>query len=229
MTFAPTSGNYTFDAAMQPPGLVALLNAVRSDGIGATCSFTATTPLKWSVGDWTKSATQADCTSGDSGGEPDWAQLKYTSERTASLEVGAGMSVSAEVKILGVVGNEVSAKFEAAHDWTNTQSLTRSSKVYIPDNSVVDLWTAPTTAEVRGTLTATAGNAKYTILNFAQIKYGVREDDLTPEFNVRTCARPMTAAERAKSCVKAATASAARARFAAIRGPRTQRARRRRA
>ena len=31
------------------------------------------------------------------------------------------MSVSAEVKILGVVGSEISAKFEATHDWTNAR------------------------------------------------------------------------------------------------------------
>jgi hypothetical protein len=203
------AGNYTVDATTAPPQLVELLDGLCSGASGTTCSFSASGPVQWGIGDAVQSPAFTNCTvSGASArladdpplpGDPplanDWAQVDYTAAYSASLTVGGEVALSTELNLFDAVATEVSVDVEADHEWQSTQSLTRTARIYLPSNNIGWMWVAPTEAKIQGTLVVGTPAATYTITNFAESRSGVTKDALTPAFDVVAKVRKMTPAE----------------------------------
>ena len=202
------AGDYTVDASTDlGKPFVDVLNALCGDAKNTSCSFTQTTPLTWGIGDPGSPYQATNCVQGpgqqtgsSSGDEPNYFQVGYKTSQSATLSVGGGVTVSAEFKLFGVIGNEVSVSIEAEHEWEEIKSLTRESKVYIPSNDIASLWVVPVVGKVTGTLVVSNGSAKFTATNFTETRSGVSKDALTPAYNVITKVRPMTAAELQQHC-----------------------------
>jgi hypothetical protein len=203
VTFGVNGGDYTLDAT-QAPHLADMLNALCSNAPGTTCAFKGDGPATWRNGQAVQAGESLNCAGvtepGEDKSEPNWFEVSYKAAQSATLTVGGGLTVSAEFELFDIVGNEVSFGVEADHDWGQTKTETRTTRIYVPDNSIGDVWVAPTEAAITGTLTVTFGGAKYTIYNFSQTQSGISRDSLTPAFNVTTRTRAMTAKEIADNC-----------------------------
>jgi hypothetical protein len=200
------AGNWTVDA--QSPlgrGFDDALNAICGvDNFFTTCSFTQTGPLTWGIGAPTVAGQAVNCTAPAPGVQPNWFEVDYTATQEASLTVGGSVTGSTEASLFGIIGGKISIKLEAEHEWTETNSFTRSAKDFLPPRNAAIMWTAPTIGTVKGTLVLTtwslAGYARFTVTNFSQTRSGVTKDDLTPAYDTITQIRPMTSAEIAKFC-----------------------------
>lgn len=213
-------GSYTVDAAKDPPQLADVLNAMCARAAGTTCSFTAApgSALTWGVGAKTEQAEAASCVLSPNGPEvtgtsapppendPDWHEYTVEASRTASLSVGGSISASTETELLGIIGFEVEAKFGAEHEWSNTSTFEKTTRIYVPDDYIASIWIAPVVGKVTGTLVVSTtdqqGNplATYTITNFTEIRSGAAKSLTTPAFDIMTTARPMTDAEHQQFC-----------------------------
>jgi hypothetical protein len=207
------AGNWTVDA--QSPlgrGFDDALNSICGATPNPNCSFTQTGPLTWGIGAPTVAGQSVNCTAPAPGVQPNWFEVDYTATQEASLTVGGSVTGSTEVNLFGIIGGKISIKLEAEHEWTETNSFTRSAKDFLPPRNAAIMWTAPTIGTVKGTLVlttgSTAGYARFTVTNFSQTRSGVTKDDLTPAYDTITQIRPMTSAEIAKFCP---TASSSRA------------------
>ena len=47
------------------------------------------------------------------------------------MTVGGSVTAATEVKLFGIIGSKISVSVEAEHEWTETNSFTRSAKVYL--------------------------------------------------------------------------------------------------
>jgi hypothetical protein len=210
------AGNYTVDASTDLGApFIALLNSVCGSD-PTKCSFTQVGPLTWGVGPAVLVQRAENCVVSASGRrvspapqaddepppptDPSWAEVEWTAARTATLSVGAGLTASVEENLFDVVSAKISVSIEAETEWTNEQSFTRKSKVFIPANNIAQMWVAPVVGRVTGTLVVSLGSATFTAVNFTEERSGVSKDALTPAFNVITKTRPMTAAEFADEC-----------------------------
>jgi hypothetical protein len=207
LTYTPT-GDWTIDASTDlGASFVKLLN----DYCGAdshACSFEQKGPLTWSLGQAGDSTSGENCVghpktgspAGGAGDDSDYISVDYKNAQSASLSVGGGVTASTEFSLFGVIGNEVSVSVEAEHEWEQTTSVTRSAKVYIPANNIAHIWVRPEVATVKGTLTVTAGAAKFSVINFSETRAGVSRGPLTPAFDEITKVRPMTEDELKIHC-----------------------------
>lgn len=209
-------GNYTVDASKVPAALPDVLNAACNNGAGTTCTFTPSGPVQWSVGTPVPNQLSENCTvtpgqstvaSGDqpSDQDPDWASLDYTVNETATLSVGGGITSTTEFNLLDIVSAELDITVDASHDWSETKSFTRSGLVYVPSNTIGQIYVAPTIAQALGTLVVSiqtsGGKATFTITNFGETRTGIARNALTPAYALITTDRPLTPAEYQKDCV----------------------------
>jgi hypothetical protein len=199
------AGNWTVDA--QSPLGRAFDNALNAicGADNPNCSFTQTGPLTWGIGAPTVAGQAVNCTAPAPGVQPNWFEVEYTAEQEASLSVGGSVTGSTEAKLFGIIGSKISIKLEAEHEWTETNSFTRSAKDFLPPRNAAIIWTAPTIGTVKGTLVLKTGSATFTVTNFSQTRSGVTKDDLTPAYDTITQIRPMTSAEIAKFCPSASS------------------------
>ena len=207
LTYSVT-GDWTIDASSnQGQAFGNLLN--NFCGVDANaCSFTQQ-GLTWGIGAPGSPYAATNCKGGSGaqsssgkapGDEPNYFLVEYTASQSASLTVGGGVTVGTEFKLFDVIGNEISVSVEAEHEWEETKTFTRESKVYIPANDIAFVWVVPVVGKVTGTLVVSAGSAKFTVTNFSETRSGVSKDALTPAFNVITKVRPMTPAELKNHC-----------------------------
>ena len=196
------AGNWTADA--QSPLGHALDDALNTicgaDNPSFSCSFTQTSPLTWGIGAPTAAGEVVNCTAPAVGVTPSWLQVEYTAEQSASLSVGGSVTAATEVKLFGTIGSKISIKVEAEHEWTETNSFTRSAKVFVPPRNTGMIWTAPTIGTVKGTLVLRSGSATFTVTNFRQTRSGVTKDDLTPAYDTITLIRSATSKELSQFC-----------------------------
>jgi hypothetical protein len=201
------AGNYTVDASTDlGAGFVDLANSLCSGAANTSCSFTQDGPLTWGIGPAVKAAFDESCVVGAGGqrvpaGEPSWAEVEYSASRTASLSIGAGVTASAETNLFGIVSAKISVSLEAETEWTDEQTFTRKSRVFIPANYIANIWVAPVVGKVTGTLVLTFGSSTFTVTNFSEERSGVTRDPMTPAFNVITKMRPMTDSEFDSDCL----------------------------
>jgi hypothetical protein len=125
-------------------------------------------------------------------------------KRTKSVSVGGSLTASAEAKLFGVIDTEVSAKIGIEHEWSETMTFEKVTRVYVPRNWVAQVWIAPVIGKVTGTLVVSTKNASYTITNFEQTASGVSKDLTTPAFNIMTNSRQMTPQEWQSVCKREA-------------------------
>ncbi len=209
-------GNYILDASKAPQHVADLLNAMCADAAGTSCSFTATGPLTMGLGKtiFQGAADNVDCSQPPSkqlrplrvragaqpppppsDQDPDWHEVSVTESRETALDVGGSLSVGASFKVLTLVDAEVSVKFGAETEWSDTTSITKSVKILLPPNYIGGVWSAPVVGTVTGTLVVSTNLAKYTITNYTATKDGMSPDLKVPPFDVMTYTRPLTAAE----------------------------------
>jgi hypothetical protein len=207
-------GDFSFDASTDlGRPFVDLLNSACAGADNTSCSFTQTAPVTYGPGELSDEQPGQNCDLGPSppagelppDSDPNYKVIEQAVTQSASLSVGAGVTVSAEFSLFGTISSEASVSVEAEHEWEEVQTYTRKTKVFIPSNSWGFAWWAPTVGRVTGTLVAKIGSAMYTATNFTEVRSGVTgvTDPLkqpTPAFNVVTKTRPMTAAELAKFC-----------------------------
>ena len=208
------AGNFTVDASKDLGSpFVAILNSACGGADNTSCSFTQTGPVTYGPGALGDEQPGQNCDLGPSppagelppNSDPNYKVIEQSVTQSASLSVGAGVTVSAEFSLFGTISSEASVSVEAEHEWEEVQTFTRDTKVYIPSNSWGFAWWAPTVGRVTGTVVAKIGSATFTATNFTEVRSGVTgvTDPLkqpTPAFNVVTKTRPMTAAELAKFC-----------------------------
>jgi hypothetical protein len=215
-------GDFTVDAATDPPALVNMLDAMCDDAQNTTCSFVPSGQTAWTVGPAVLQPEYVSC-----GDESNQIEIDYVANQSASVSAGGGVSASTEVNLFDVVSTTASIGVEAAHTWGQTKSFRRSTYAVAPPNSFVHIWVAPTVASITGTLTITTTTtsngspARYTISNYGQTQQGIGKDDLTPDFSVMTRAEQMTDQEVSDNC-----GGDSRARAASVRPARAQAARR---
>jgi hypothetical protein len=193
-------GSWSVNAATNPGGFSDVLNTLCSGAVDTTCTFTQVGPLTWGDGTPVITGTAAACVSG-SDNQPGWHEIDYTASQSASLTVGAGLTLSTETNLFDLIKTDLSVSIEASHEWAQTQTFTRSAKVYIPPNFIANVWLAPVVGKVSGTLVISSGPATFTITNFGETRSGVTKGDLTPAFNDITQIRPMTSQELQSLCV----------------------------
>jgi hypothetical protein len=199
------AGNWTVDA-QSPLGrafddaLNTICGADPSD-----CSFTQTGPLTWGIGAPTVAGESVNCTAPAPGIGPNSLEVDYTATQEASLSVGGSVTGATEANLFGIIGGKISVKVEAEHEWTETNSFSRSATVFVPPRNTGIIWTAPTIGTVKGTLVLKTGSATFTVTNFSQTRSGVTKDDLTPAYDSITQIRPATSAELAQFCPRAAS------------------------
>jgi hypothetical protein len=214
------AGNWTVDA-QSPLGRAFddALNAICSPPIPVlgNCSFTQTGPLTWGIGAPTVAGEEVNCTKPDPKIPPSGLQVEYTATQEASLTVGGSVTASTEANLFGIVGSKISVKVEAEHEWTETNSFTRSAKVFTPPHNTGIIWTAPVIGTVKGTLVLRAGllrggtSASFTVTNFSETRSGVTKDDLTPAYDSITQIRPATGDELKQFCPGASSSRVNRA------------------
>lgn len=209
------AGNWTVDA--QSPLGRAFDDALNTicGASNPNCSFTQTDPLTWGIGAPVKAGQSVLCAA--SGAPPGYVSVDYTATQQASLSVGGSVTASTEAKLFGIIGTKISVKVEAEHEWTETNSFTRSALAFLPANNIAMIWVAPTIGTVKGTLVLRTGSATFTVTDFTQTRSGVTRDDLTPAYDVITQIRPMTSAELQTFCGTASSSRATSARAAASR------------
>jgi hypothetical protein len=210
-------GNYTLDASQSPPQIPALINALCANVSGTTCSFTQVGDIRWSIGDpVAQTGTIKSCDSvppslstgravtNPPADLPDWHEVSVEAKRTKSVSVGGSLTASAEASLFGVIDTEVSAKIGVEHEWSESTTFEKTTRVYVPRNWVAGIWVAPVIGKVTGTLVVATKNATYTITNFTQTASGVSRDLTTPAFNIMTNSRQMTPQEWQAVCKKQA-------------------------
>jgi hypothetical protein len=218
------TGNYTVDGSSDLGApFVDLASSLCNGATNTTCSFTQKGPLTWGIGPAVKK-TFENCVVGPGGqrvspttpgvpGEtppptdPSWAEVAYSASRTASLSVGAGVTGSVEENLFNIVSAKISVSVEAETEWTDEQTFTRKSKVFMPANNIAGVWVAPVVGRVTGTLVMSFGSSTFTIVNFTEERSGVTKDPMTPAFNVVTKIRPMTDAEFNSDCLGKSSSS----------------------
>jgi hypothetical protein len=194
------AGDWTVDATSPlGRGFDDALNAI-CGASNPNCSFTQTGPLTWGIGAPTVAGESVNCTAPAPGREPNWFEVEYTATQEASLSVGGSVTGSTEANLFGIIASKISIKIEAEHEWNETNSFTRSARLYLPPRNAGTMWTAPTIGTVKGTLVLKTGSATFTVINFSQTRSGVTKDDLTPAYDTITQIRPMTSAEIAQFC-----------------------------
>jgi hypothetical protein len=199
------AGDWTVDA--QSPlgrGFVDALNAICGVD-NPNCSFTQTGPLTWGIGAPTVAGESVNCTAPGPDIKPNFFEVDYTAEQEASLSVGGSVTASTEANLFGIIGSKISIKLEAEHEWTETNSFSRTAKDFLSPRDAAIIWTAPTIGTVKGTLVLKTGSATFTVTNFSQTRSGVTKDDLTPAYDTITQIRPATSAELARFCRTAAS------------------------
>jgi hypothetical protein len=194
------AGNWTVDA-QSPLGRAFddALNAI-CGAANPNCSFTQTGPLTWGIGAPTVAGQSVNCTAPAPGIEPNFFEVEYTAKQEASLSVGGSVTGSTEANLFGIIASKITIKVEAEHEWTETNSFTRSAKAFLQPHNTGTIWTAPTIGTVKGTLVLKTGSATFTVTNFSQTRSGVTKDDLTPAYDSITQIRPTTSAELAQFC-----------------------------
>jgi hypothetical protein len=209
-----TKGTFTLDAANTPPQLAALINAMCAGAAGTTCSFASTGNIGWGIGDLDKQASVRSCGAEPPGAtttqpplsvppeSPDWHSVSVEVARTRSVSVGGSLTGTAEVDLFGVIDSEVSAKVGIEHEWSNTTTFEKTTKVAVPQDWIAAVWVAPVVGTVSGTLVVKTALASYTITNFKETASGVSKDLTTPAFDIMTSSRPMTAKEYEELCPK---------------------------
>lgn len=195
-----------------------------------SCSFTQESPLEWKLEDPpTRVGTAVNCTVNPGGrapaaraaqdepppaNDPNWYEVQYEASQSASLTVGGSVTLGTETNLFDTISGKISVKVEAEYEWKDVNSFMRGVKAFIPSNNVALVWMAREIGAVTGTLVVSTTwtnqddptnpeppvTAKWTILNFAQVRSGVTKDDLTPAFNAVTETRPMTEAEFDEHC-----------------------------
>ena len=207
-----TRGTYTLDAAKAPPQLSALINAMCAGGAGTKCSFAPIGTIHWGIGDLDKQTSVKSC-----GAEPpapaasrplakpppespDWHEVSVEAKRKRSVSIGGSLTGSAEVTLFGVIDSEVSAKVGIEHEWSDTKTFEKTTRVFVPQDWIAALWVAPVVGKISGTLVVSTSLASYTITNFEEVASGVSKDLLTPAFNIITYSRQMTAQEYHSLC-----------------------------
>jgi hypothetical protein len=216
-TFSLTGGNFTIDATTpQGQPFVELLNSACGGAKNASCSFTQST-LTYGPGPLVLAAPQFNTCVGPGGGPgnpSNYASVEYDAAQSTSLSVGGGVSAGAEASILGAVTVGSTLSLDAAKQWQDTVTYTRTSTIYLPANTVGFIWASPTVGTITGTLVATIGSATFTATNFSQVQSGVPEpsDPLKQPraaFSVVTKVRPMTPSEQSQNCGQQGTARSA--------------------
>ncbi len=193
------AGNYTVDASTDLGApFVDVLNAMCGGATNTTCSFTQTGPLKWGIGSLSSPQQATDCAA--PGTEPGYITMGYEASQSASLSVGGGVSTSVEVNLFNTIASEATISVEAEHEWEETKTLDRETKVFIPPREIASVWVVPVVGKVTGTLVVSNGSATFTATNFSEERSGVTKDPLTPAYDVITKVRPMTAGELADHC-----------------------------
>jgi hypothetical protein len=211
-----TKGNYTLDAAKAPPQLADLINAMCAGAATTKCSFAPTGGVEWGIGQASLQTSVASCTAGvgaqppppDGAGRldpppadsPDWHAVSIEAQRTRSVSVGGSLALATEVNLFGIIDTEVSLKIGAEHEWAETRTFEKTTRIYIPRGWLAAIWIAPRVGTVSGTLVVSTPLASYTITNFKQTASGVSPDLQTPAFNIMTNSRAMTPAERQRLC-----------------------------
>jgi len=210
-----TKGNYTIDASKSPPQLPPLINALCAGAKGTTCSFTQVGDIRWSIGDPVSQATVKSCGTEPPGkstrrlvahppdDSPDWHEVTVEAKRTKSVSVGGSISVSAEAELFHVIDAEVTARIGVEHEWSETTTFEKSTRIYVPRDWIAGVWVAPVIGKVTGTLVVTTQFATYTITKLEQTANGVSKDLLTPAFNIMTNSRQMTTQEYQAVCKRA--------------------------
>jgi hypothetical protein len=207
-----TKGTYTLDASKAPPQLSALINAMCAGAAGTTCSFTSSGSIHWGIGDLDKQTSVKSCGAeppGVSAGRrlrkppadsPDWHEVSVEAKRTRSVSIGGSLTAAAEVDLFGVIDTEVSAKVGIEHEWADTKTFEKTTRIYVPQDWIAGVWVAPVVGKVSGTLVVKTALASYTITNFDETATGVSKDLTTPAFNIITYSRQMTADEYRTLC-----------------------------
>jgi hypothetical protein len=208
-----THGNYTLDAAKAPPQLTNLLNAMCSGATGTTCSYTPTGDIHWGIGDLDLQTSVKSC-----GAKPpsaaqrvsatppadalDWHEVTVQASRTRSVAFGGSLTASTELNVFGVIDSAVSVKIGLEHEWADTRTFKKTTRLYVPQDWIAGVWVAPVVGKVTGTLVVSTAVARYTITNFEETASGVSKDLTTPAFNIITFTRQMTAGEYQLLCPK---------------------------
>jgi hypothetical protein len=143
---------------------------------------------------------------------PDWHEVKVEAARKKSVSIGGSVSTSVGFDVFGVIDAEVTAKIGLEHEWSETTTFEKTTRVYVPRNWVAGIWVAPVIGKVTGTLVfsvkfqsgGTTKTATYTITNLEETASGVSKDLTTPAFNIITNSRQMTPQEWQAACKKGA-------------------------
>jgi len=211
-----TKGNYTLDAAKSPPQVADLINAMCAGAATTKCSFAPTSGIQWGDGPKSLQTSVVSCTVGvgaqpphrDGAGtsvppvadSPDWHEVSIEAQRTRRVSVGGSLTATAELNLLDIVDTEVSLKIGVEHEWSDTRTFEKTTRIYVPHGWLAAIWIAPVVGTVTGTLVVSTPLASYTITNFQQTASGVSPDLQTPAFNIMTNSRAMTPAERERLC-----------------------------
>jgi hypothetical protein len=198
------AGDWTVDAR-SPLGRAFddVLNTLCGPG-GSNCSFTQSGPIGWGTGAPTVAGQGVNCAASDPDADSQWFEIAYTATQEASLAVGGGVTGSTKASLFGVIGSKISVSVEAEHEWTETNSFTRTAETDLDAKQTAIIWTAPTVGTVLGTLAIRTGTATFTVTNFTQTRSGVTKNNLTPAYNTLTQIRAATDAELAQFCPTAA-------------------------
>lgn len=209
------AGDWTVDAdTAQGRSLDDALNTICAGG-DADCTFQQTGDLTWGIGAPTVAGQSVNCSAPAKDADTQWFDVTYGATQSASLSVGGGVTAATEANLFGVIGSKISVSVEADHEWTETNSFSRTSETDLYPQQTGLVWIAPTIGTVKGTLVLRMGSATYTVTNFTQTRSGVTKDDLTPAYNALTQIRTATAAELAQFCPAAAARRATAATKAA--------------
>jgi hypothetical protein len=210
-----TKGTYTLDASKAPPQLTALINAMCAGAAGTSCSFTKIGDIHWSTGELDQQATVKSCGPKPPGvlrtrpprtppaDSPDWHAVSVEAKRTRSVSVGGSLTGSAALKLFGVIDSEVSARVGIEHEWSDTKTFEKTTRIYIPQDWVAGVWSAPVVGKVTGTLVVKTAVASYTITNFEETASGVSRDLTTPAFDILTSSHEMSAKQYRALCAGA--------------------------
>ena len=203
-------GNWTIDASANysSAAMSNVLNSLCANAPNTTCSFTQTGPLAWGIGLPGTPQQASNCAA--PGSAPSSLSITYTADQSATLSIGAGVTLSDEVNLFNVIASDVSVSVEGQHQWGDTQTFIRTTSVAVPPRDIASVWTVPVQAKVTGTLVVSNSSAQFTITNFSEQRDGVStstlagvdppNDNLSPSFDVLTKVRPMTPAELQSSC-----------------------------
>ena len=166
------NGDWTADAnSAVGSGLNDVLNSVCGLA-NPNCTFTPDGPLRWGRGAWSAVDSLTSC---KPLGTEEYDTLTYnkTSEQTASLTVGGGVTVGTELNLFNVVKSELEISVEAEHEWEEEKAFARSSMVLVPGGYTGTIWSAPNIGTITGTMVLRTNTATFTLFNFRQTRAGV--------------------------------------------------------